>query len=272
MATILLPTDFSDASFKAAAYAFERLGSEGDQFVLLHTYMAPGLSDPLMPDMTVELHQVTMEGLQTFEKRCRGLASPANVRIDTVACYGTLVSVIDQIGEERSADLVVIGTQGAGAAHFMGGNTADVVRNCDLPVLTVPVKYRTGPFARILLADDHQPFHPEALKWLLTMARKDGSEIVIMHVRTDMDKPMDTRNHEAYEALFNGMKSSFITVAGNDVEETLRIMVDDHAADMVAVLHRQLGFFNDIFHRSMAKQLALHVDVPLLVLRDRADA
>jgi nucleotide-binding universal stress UspA family protein len=154
----------------------------------------------------------------------------------------------------------------------MGGNTADVVRNCDLPVLTVPVKYRTGPFARILLADDHQPFHADALSWLMAMARKDSSEIVITHVRTDMEKPMDTRNHAAYEELFKGMKCTFITVAGDDVEETLRIMVDDHAADMVAVLHRQLGFFNDLFHRSMAKQLALHVDVPLLVLRDRAAA
>jgi nucleotide-binding universal stress UspA family protein len=272
MATILLPTDFSDESFKAAAFAFERLGSVGDQFILLHAYLAPGLSDPLMPDMTVELHQVTMEGLQNFEKRCRGLAGAANVRIDSVACYGTLVSVIDQIGEERSADLVVIGTQGAGAAHFMGGNTADVVRNCELPVLTVPVKYRTGPFSRILLADDHHPFHADALKWLLTMARKDNSEIVITHVRTDLDKPLDTGNHAAFEALFHGLKHSFVTVAGDDVEETLRIMVDDHAADMVAVLHRQLGFFNDLFHRSMAKQLALHVDVPLLVLRDRAVA
>lgn len=272
MATILLPTDFSDASFKAAAFAFERLGSAGDRFILLHAYLAPGLSDPLMPDMTAELHQVTLEGLVTFEKRCRGLAGAANVRIDTVACYGGLAAVIDQIGEEHSADLVVIGTQGAGAAHFMGGNTADVVRNCDLPVLTVPVKYRTGPFSRILLADDHQPFHTDTLTWLLAMARKDRSEIVITHVRTDMDKPMDIRNHAVYEELFAGLKCSFITVAGEDIEETLRIMVEDHAADMVAVLHRQMGFFSDLFHRSMAKRLALHVDVPLLVMRERAAA
>jgi nucleotide-binding universal stress UspA family protein len=270
MATILLPTDFSDASFKAAAYAFERLGTAGDHFILLHAYLAPGLSDPLMPDMTVELHQVTMEGLRNFAERCRGLAGAANVRIDTVACYGTLVAVIDQIGEERSADLVVIGTQGEGAARFMGGNTADVVRNCELPVLTVPVKYRTGAFSRILLADDHQPFQADAMKWLLTLAHKDHSEIVITHVRTDLDKPMDTRNHAAYEELFNGLNCIFVTVAGDDVEETLRIMVEDHAADMVTVLHRQLGFFNDLFHRSLARQLALHVDVPMLVLRDRA--
>ncbi len=104
MATILLPTDFSDASFKAATFAFERIGAVGDQFILLHAYMAPGFTDPLMPDMTTELHQVTLEGLQNFEKRCRGLAGAAQLRIDTVAVYGGLVSVIDQIGEERSVD------------------------------------------------------------------------------------------------------------------------------------------------------------------------
>jgi len=51
------------------------------------------------------------------------------------------------------------------------------------------------------------------------------------------------------------------------VEEELTDFEETWDVDLLVMSKPNRGFFQRLFHRSVTKELALHTDVPLLVLR-----
>ncbi len=61
MAHILLPTDFSDGSLNACAYALDLFGTDGNTFTLVHSYIdpVPGYTSTAGDDVALALSNVT---------------------------------------------------------------------------------------------------------------------------------------------------------------------------------------------------------------------
>ena len=58
-------------------------------------------------------------------------------------------------------------------------------------------------------------------------------------------------------------------VQGNDVIKTIDELATQGRIQMVAVVHRQMGFWKRLFHGSTAKRMTLHTSLPMLVLPER---
>ena len=139
---ILLPTDFSDNSHVAVAYACALAEQFGGELHVLHVMQdlltmipEPGMAFPPPGDYMLEL-KASAEAALAKVPDAKWSAGRKVVRI---ARQGTPFLEIVRYAKEEEMDLIVLGTHGrSGLAHVLMGSVAErVVRKAPCPVLTV---------------------------------------------------------------------------------------------------------------------------------------
>lgn len=137
--TVVVPTDFSDASRMALHYGMDLVHPDG-KVILCHvvddvplTYGYVGIA--LTPgDVRSKLGAEAQKELESFVP-----ANPDGVRIETRILHGPPHREIVDLARSEKADLVVMGTHGrSGLEHALLGSVAErVVRKATCPVMVV---------------------------------------------------------------------------------------------------------------------------------------
>jgi nucleotide-binding universal stress UspA family protein len=140
--TILVPTDFSQASEVALRYGKAFAEAFGASLHLLHV-----VEEPLVPAWTSEGYIPALEGVrQELERRAREkleqLLQPderQQYQVQLALRTGSPFVEIIRYARDQQIDLIVMGTHGRGPiAHMLLGSVAErVVRKAPCPVLTV---------------------------------------------------------------------------------------------------------------------------------------
>lgn len=140
--TILVPTDFSDASQAALDYAKGLAEAFGASLHLVHV-----MEDLLAHAWSAEVYVASMPNLRgEIEREARERLAAmltaeerARYRVEAAIVAGRPFLEIIRYAREQNVDLIVIGTHGRGAlAHMLLGSVAEkVVRKSPCPVLTV---------------------------------------------------------------------------------------------------------------------------------------
>lgn len=142
---ILVPTDFSEESYKALRPALELARQFGSEVLLVHViepihpYPVTGLSSyptDLPPDPIFEVRGEAGKLLEQISTEAR---EKTGVSVETLMRVGRAFDQVVQVAEESGADLIVISTHGyTGLKHVLMGSTAErVVRHAPCPVMVV---------------------------------------------------------------------------------------------------------------------------------------
>ena len=151
--TILVPTDFSDASTRALAYARHLADTFGAALHILHVIEDPYLASGYMEmyaappaDYLVGLEQSAQERLQMQLSP----ADKAKYSAALVTRIGTPAhEILAYAGAHTEIDLIVMATGGRGTlSRLMMGSVANkILREAPCPVLTVHPSDREHPLA-----------------------------------------------------------------------------------------------------------------------------
>jgi nucleotide-binding universal stress UspA family protein len=141
---ILAPTDFSQYSKTAVAYAFEFAKAFGAKLSLLHVvemppYPVEGYAPPsLAATYLEELERQAAEEIS----RLLADADAATVEVARLVVMGTAYRTIIDTAEAEQVDLIVMATAGrTGLSRLVMGSVAErVVRTASCPVLTMRPK------------------------------------------------------------------------------------------------------------------------------------
>ena len=185
---ILCPVDFSDASAHVVDQATAIAGWYKARIVALHVYSPLVISIPTLPPPVERVPQTEIERMRDSTRACFQAAAAAGIGVDVAVDIGQPTAEILDRAEKLPADLIVMGTNGAGGfEHFVLGSVAEkVIRKAACPVLTVPPRSRATsvlPFKRLLCAVDF--FNPSlaALAFSCSLARESGgAALTILHV------------------------------------------------------------------------------------------
>jgi nucleotide-binding universal stress UspA family protein len=135
---ILCPVDFSEHSERALRYALRLAAMAGARITLL------SVTDPLL-DAAARAAGTRETSARHIERELRKLFQ--RIAGDPPAAPGAMVARVGQpadeilrLARELPADVIVMGTQGIGAAErfFVGSTTERVLRESRIPVLAVP--------------------------------------------------------------------------------------------------------------------------------------
>jgi nucleotide-binding universal stress UspA family protein len=182
--SILLATDFSNASEKAFNYAIAIARLCGSKVYLVHA---------LRPEFTSVVPEPPSDWVRhEAEREMEALANRSELKPiahETVLRTGPIWSVISAVIRQQNIDLVVLGTHGRGGLKklVLGSVAEEVVRRVGCPVITVgphiDVALGTaGGFHRILYATDFHPSSAKALECALLLANQFRAKLILLHL------------------------------------------------------------------------------------------
>lgn len=138
---ILFPTDFSEGALNALPHAVDMAKNCGAKLHLIHViYDIATASGLYVPHISVDEMYKELEAGARKELDKFGAAERRDLRdVEFAVLRGTPYEEILKFAQEKSIDLIVIGTHGRkGLDRFLFGSTAEkVVRYATCPVLTV---------------------------------------------------------------------------------------------------------------------------------------
>jgi nucleotide-binding universal stress UspA family protein len=181
---ILCPVDSSPFSQRALRYAAALASWYEAELTALSVrprFLPPTAILPLTVGVDVD---------QPAEQVLRAFVSGAIGRdaAQVVTTEGPIVQEILRIGSELPADLIVMGTHGAGGFErlLLGSVTEKVLRKAPCPVLTVPrlaspEAAQTVTFQTIVCAVDFSPASARAFDYAISLAQETGGRVVLVH-------------------------------------------------------------------------------------------
>lgn len=270
MAHVLIPTDLSPNALNAAVYAVHLFGDEDSTFTLVNTYILPLTMVDAVPPPIANVALASTEGLDTAAADLQAALPDHEPTISRVSEYGEVADVLAQLEDGSPApDVIVMGTQGSSGLEriLMGSNTAAVIKRLRTPVLAIPQQAKYTVPRRIVLADDGGRVDKATLKILVDIARWSKAEVMIVHVIPEDRTSEDDLSGSGYDLLLGAIPHTYHSVSGDNVMVALHDLADQSDADMVVVLHRHRGIFEQLFHRSVSTRLAMHTHIPMLVLQ-----
>lgn len=269
MKHLLVPTDFSPNANKALEYATMLANAFGATLHILHAYTVPKPTGSLV-SLAEHIEQDIRDSMQVLKDQLEEeLMNKA--RLETHTTRGETVQAITNAARKLQADLIIMGTQGASGVKgvFVGSVAHGIMRNTDVPVIAIPEQSPFKPIKKIVFAVDELDVSTNmVIEPLLQLAQRHEAKILVFH----QENPNQAKGVDpAIKFFLQDVDHSFhYELNPGNLHESLREFIRDYDADMLCMIQRKRGFFEDLFHKSATKNLSFNSPVPLLILHDKA--
>lgn len=274
MYTLLVPVDFSEISLNALDFASHIAKLMKGQIVLLNALhpknIAVGTNHVFDPTDYEQQKEQVKNRLYELSHKFR----QHHIYTKQQVSLGFLNDVIAEAVEEHKADLVVSGTHGASGleASLLGTRSLDVAKYNQCPTLIVPQDWKMENFDKILYATDFKFSDLKHIKNIIEIAKAAHAKVSIVHFA---DK-MSVEENDALMYWFKEMcnesinydKLDFEVVVGESLMTSLDSFAKEKGYDLVCMAMKKRNFFENLFEKSMTKEMAFAAKFPLWVVND----
>ncbi|WP_291723508.1 universal stress protein [Bernardetia sp.] len=281
MQKILVPVDFSEPSEAALKYAIHFAQVIGAEIILLHVACAP------LPSATnYHLHIGLLK--EEIEKGKEKLTYYTNQYTELNYLDGSgklkitpilesengILPSIEKAAKQHNAFLVVMGTHGMTRAEeiLLGSVTADVIASEKTPaILAIPSNSQFTPWERIVYAGDFSEKDKTVIEILLELASYfSNAKVDYLHISNEKEHIEDIERLHYLKAAFKQTPVSMLDFRfreNDDLDDGIDSYLEDYETSVLVMLTQHRGFFESLWHRSKAKEISFHTDIPLLVLK-----
>ncbi len=261
MKKILIPTDFSKTALIALEYAIKLTDQLEGELVVLNTYDVPYGGASTMVNIDDLLRKEAIESSsklkEDIEKRF------PNAAISYKVISGPFLEIATRFSKEIEADLIIMGTTGATGIEgaLFGSNTSNLLKNIDVPIITVPRNSKPQLPKAITISTDlkialDDKLYDPVRKFVLGF----GAKLNFLNITKTNDKERLKEKEDRF-----GMPVDF--VFGETVEDGIKDYLSTADTDLVVIVAEKHSFFNQIFTPSVSKKLVQHLKVPMMLLK-----
>jgi nucleotide-binding universal stress UspA family protein len=268
MGTIICATDFSETAKKATNWAAFLAAKLKMNLHLYNCYHIPVVVNDIPFPIGSELEiEDGLNGLMN-EERKRLLGNNKDLLISTKVEPGFSNESIIEYAKNQQANLIVMGIAGRNPAGqlLIGSTAVHVALHSKIPILIIPSQAKSIKIVNMAVACD------------FAGAEKISSAEIFHSIATEFDVNLDlvhvTKTAGSTQVKFSPIadienyKYSVHSVEDESVEPGLVHFTERNNVDVLAIIHKQHGFFERIFKRSHTGKLAYKINIPLLVLHE----
>ncbi|HEU5292863.1 MAG TPA: universal stress protein [Cyclobacteriaceae bacterium] len=266
MKKILVPCDFSKPAVNAYRFALDVAAQSKGVIYMLHVVELPVLHDSvLMPVLSFEeaLLKELKEKAEEHFKKLTSKYSIAGVKVTFKVQFGAVSRMIQDFIQEKSIDLVVMGSHGASGARefFIGSNAEKIVRNSPVPVLIMKEYYK-GPIKNIVFPNtlDIEGQEDLTLK-VKALQNFFKARLHVVWINTPLNFTPDQVTRERLESFAKRfMLKDYTLNVFNSMEEELGVMEFANLvkANLIALgTHGRKGLAH-LLNRSLAEDVVNH--------------
>lgn len=279
MLRILIPTDFSKNAWNALAYGLELYRKERCAFYLMHVNPLPPYSGA-GTTIKASTHMLRETMLAESEKSLKELLEQINRKMPndlhtfmTIAVYDFFVDSIKRELNDKHIDLIIMGTKGASGLKrmSMGSNTGDVITKVKCPLLAIPEQARYKIPKEIAFPTDyHINYDFKVLDNLIGMVNRNESNLRVLHISRKGEELSreQLQNKDFLHDYLRGVDHSFHSITGSRLETAVQCFVESRDIDMIAMVAKNLNFFQRILFRPTVEEISYHIEIPFLILHE----
>lgn len=271
MKTILVTTDFSEASINAATYATQLAHDLGANVKLLHVNI-PVESFNQSPVILKSQRAVTGSENQLEALRLNMEAnSKGEVEIEEHLRIGEFFTEMYNYCEEIKPYLVIMGSQGSTATErfLMGSNSVHAMRNLPWPLLTIPSGYAYTQIRKIALASDFTDTISIPMERIKRFRTDFNATLEVIHVGKNKEiKPDVILKSDVMQEQLESSTAEYHFISQDNTQEGILNFTETNQVDILIVIPKQYGFLEQLFHKSMSKQLILNSKIPVMALHE----
>jgi nucleotide-binding universal stress UspA family protein len=279
MRKILVPTDFSENSFNALKYGLELFKNSKCIFYLMHVnpvppYSGAGTAVRAAADNFKEfILKDSKENLEKLIARIEGLPFSTKHTFVPIALYDLFVDAVKRESEQKKIDLILMGTKGATGLKraTVGSNTGDVLTKVRCPLLAIPEDAVYSGLEEIAFPTDYHIGHDaKVLDTLVEMTTMNKAELRILHISKKGEELSEeqAKNRDFLHDYLIDVDHSFHTVTGKSLDVAVQCFTESRDIDMIAMVAKNLNFFQRILFRPAVEKISYHTEVPFLVLHE----
>ncbi|WP_054850753.1 universal stress protein [Olleya sp. ITB9] len=280
MKTILLPTDFSDNSWNAIQYALNFYKHINCTFYLLHVNR---LSDTITNDNVYLSTSDVIDEMyikpskKQLNKLLKKIATsfPENTKhtFYTISDHNFFIDSVRKHVEEKKIDLIVMGTKGASGLqkYILGTNTGDIITKVHCNTLVIPEQAKYTTVNEVAFPTDFLQFYgSHTLQPISDILEQQKATVRVLHI-TKKQKDLNEdqkQNKDFLEDYFSQYISSFHFLTNTKVEAAVQCFVESRNIDMIAMVAKNLNYFQQILFHNKVEDISYQTTVPFLVLHE----
>ena len=272
MKRILFPTDFSETANNAFIHALEFANAVQGELILLHTFELPVIDNQFFPQNYMVMYEsLELAQFDMFKEEIPKLHAIAlqhnlgTVPMSHRLMDGSLLYNIEKAITEDKINYVIMGTEGATgwASFLLGSNTANVLDEIDIPILSVPSQAVYRKVKTIGFTTRFRSKDKKALKKVLKLAKLYHAVVKCLYVKT-ASSDVDANLIEEWKTEFSTEAVTFNVVLSDDIEGTILDFILYKDIDILTMLSYKRGFFEGIVNPSLTKKLTKNFEIPIL--------
>lgn len=272
---MIVPTDFSEIAENAFVYAVRLADKLDAELALIHAFSLEGPPHAAMlKNIDDALEKVSYEYLHDCVEKIKKKVKTKR-EIPYHAIKGNpFDEVLSDYVKKNDIDLIVMGTKGAGAVKkvLMGSNAASIIRKSEIPVLVVPEEASFSAVKHIVYATDMENMDAE-MNLLVPLASLFHAHIHIVHF---FPEEAGLLNFNAGEIAGDFAKKyaypdiTFYAEMNESTVDGIEKYIKDKKADLLTLFTHKRSFIEQIYEKSIAREISFHSYIPLLSLKKGA--
>lgn len=261
MQHILVPIGFTENAENTLQYAIDFAADINAKVFVFRAYSVQSKAGTMINIDSI-IERETNLYLRTMVKG----VDTKNVDVKLISAKGSVVDSVSSIDDELGIDLIIVGAKSNSIKeeYFLGRTAGSLVKQAELPVLTVPNGYKYAPIKNVLMAFKSGIVKSKtALKPVQFMVNKFGFDVNLLLVKTPNYKQEDLVISTDLQALQTTLTVTENATTFQGVLEHFKTL----NPDMLCVFRRKRGFFQKLWEKNTILKEEFHTTKPLLILR-----
>ncbi len=285
---ILVPVDFSDASFRACSFALGLAGKLKAEIKLLHVYYNPVLdiapfdtSHAYQINLVNYLHESEQNARHQLVKLAKDLKQQVkgtnpDLKISTSLSNGLAAEEIALSANRFRPGLIILGTRGIGnqTGGFLGSVTAKVIEKTKTPVLAIPENSKFTSLDKIkhvMYATDFDQSDHLAISRLIGLLHPFNVSLHCVHISVGVKKSWDKVKMEGLSAFLTKEYKKYPVkceiIVSNDVINGMETYIRDNGIDVIALTNHNRSLLSSFFTPSITKKVLNRISKPLFIFK-----
>lgn len=280
MASIIVPTDFSENAYNALFYATQLFPDEECSIYLVHSYetslndtiskMDPVANEVIIAKLRATVHSQLEQLSHRIQLDCAG----QDLKVELMYAALPLNDIINDLIENLDVHFVVMGTKGASGLKeiFMGSQAVDVIKNISpIPLFLIPRNANFMNPKNIAYATDfRKDDHSQNIEFLKMIIKTNNSKLHLVHFHNQSE--INQRVEAQYSNLKLKLKDIDFTThwisSDDSIEKNLKQFCDMQSIHLLTLLYHKYSFLKSLVKTSTVEKVSFHTNVPVLILPD----
>lgn len=274
--TIIHPTDFSECANKALDYAVVIAKALKFKLRIVHLLDHKDINSFNSLEIIDQIEKTEKEAEKEL-KKIKEKVKGEQVECETEVNPGKMDLFFPQYILEQSPELVVMGTTGNNKLgnKLMGSNTHSIINNTEFPILAVPKNtVLKKEFRKLLFLSDYRDKDIDAIDFISKIALAFKAKVNVVHI-LDNETKKKVNNQKLLDKLKDSVQKrnnysnvEYQLLINDDIEQRVRLLLEESKPDLLAVIMRRQNFFERLFFGSLTKKMVYQDFTPLLVFKE----